>query len=150
MEGFNDSYNIALQALGYLTQAYTFCYLQLKEANINLPTPDQVVQVTTSNLRYIASQSPTFIQQLFTTFSQLPLQSNYVTIILLLIIAYIAYCFILATFRWVYRLVFGFVRFSFFLALVASLVYVVQQYLAGAALFPGTSTTNPNTSPRSI
>ncbi|KAG2202366.1 uncharacterized protein EV154DRAFT_508457 [Mucor mucedo] len=150
MEGFNDSYNIALQALGYLTQAYTFCYLHLKELNINLPAPDQVVQVTTSFITYIVSHSPTFIQQLVDTFSQLPIESNYFTIILLLIIAYIAYCFILATFRWVYRLVFGFVRFSFFLALVASLVYVVQQYLAGAALFPGTSTTTSPTSPRSL
>lgn len=149
MEGFNDSYNVTLQAFQYLTQAYTFCYLQLKEANITLPAPEQVISVTTSTISYILLHSPSFIQQLFTTFSQLPIESNFFTIILLLIIVYMIYCFIMATFRWVYRLVFGFVRFSFFLALVASIIYVVQQYLAGAALFPGTATSN-NQTPRVI
>jgi hypothetical protein len=149
MEGFNDSYNVTLQAFQYLTQAYTFCYLQLKEANITLPAPEQVISVTTSTISYILLHSPSFIQQLLTTFSQLPIESNFFTIILLLIIVYMIYCFIMATFRWVYRLVFGFVRFSFFLALVASIIYVVQQYLAGAALFPGTATSN-NQTPRVI
>lgn len=140
MDGFNDSYNVAVQLFGYLTQAYMLCYLQLKEANINLPAPDQVVQVVTSTIAYIISHSPSFIQQLVNAVSQLPIKSNMLSVVLLLIIAYIAYLFIMATFRWVYRLVYGFFRFSFFLALIASIIYVVQQYVEGAALFPGTNT----------
>lgn len=140
MEGLNSTYNVTMQAFQYLTQAYTYCYVQLKEANINLPAPDQVVSVTTSTISYILSHSPSFVRQLYSTLSQLPIESNFMTVFLLLVILYIIYCFVMATFRWVYRLLYGFVRFSFIIALLASILYVVQQYLEGAALFPGSST----------
>jgi hypothetical protein len=142
MEGFNSTFNVTMQAYQYLTQAYTYCYIHLKEANINLPAPDQVISVTASTISYILSHSPSFVRQLYATLSQLPIENNFMTIFLLLVILYVIYCSVMATFRWMYRLLYGFVRFSFFIALFASIIYVVQQYVAGAALFPGSATTD--------
>ncbi|KAI9359756.1 hypothetical protein BD770DRAFT_385447 [Pilaira anomala] len=141
MEGANETLNVTVQAIQLLTQVYTFCYQHLKEANIQLPAPDQIFSVTTSTISYLLSHSPPFIQQLYSILSDSVKESNFMTIFLLLVIAYMIYCTVLATFRWVYRLLFGFVRFSFLIAVVASLVYVVQQYMAGAALFPTSSST---------
>lgn len=149
MEGLHSTFNVTVQAFQYLTQAYTFVYLQLKESNINLPAPDQVVAMTTSTISYILSHSPAFVRQLYSTISQLPIESNFLTIFLLLVILYMIYCFILASFRWAYRLVYGFVRFSFFIALIGSIIYVVQQYMAGAALFPGSTTAQGEGTPSS-
>jgi hypothetical protein len=145
MENLNDTFNITMQAFQYFTQAYTYCYVNLKEVNITLPPPDQVISVTASTISYILSHSPSFVRQLYSALSQLPIESNFMTIFLLLVILYIFYCFIMATLRWVYRLLYGFVRFSFIIALLASVIYVVQQYLAGVALIPGSTTTHKET-----
>lgn len=138
-----------MQAMQYLTQAYTYVYSNLKENNITLPAPDQIVSFTASTVSYILSHSPNAVRQLYATLSQLPIENNFLTIFLLLVILYIGFCFVLATFRWAYRVVYGFVRFSFIIAMVASIIYVVQYYLAGAALFPG-STTSDRTETRSF
>ncbi|KAG2235933.1 hypothetical protein BDF21DRAFT_425529 [Thamnidium elegans] len=142
MEGINDTLNVTMQAIQYLSQAYTFCYLQLKDANIPLPAPDQVFGITTSAVSYILSHSPSFIQKMYSVLAQSVKESNFMTIFLLLVIVYIFYCSVVATFRWIYRLLFGFVRFTFLAALVVSIAYVVQQYLAGAALFPASGTSD--------
>ncbi|KAK4513667.1 uncharacterized protein ATC70_005671 [Mucor velutinosus] len=132
MDNFNNSLNVTMQAFQLISEAYTFCYVNLQKSNIPLPAPEQVLSATRTTVSYILSNSPSFIRQLYGMISQMAIESNFMGIFLSLIIMYAFYCLILGMFRWIYRLVYGFVRFSLILAVIGAAVYFAHMYLSSS------------------
>ncbi|KAG0953077.1 hypothetical protein G6F57_009041 [Rhizopus arrhizus] len=128
MEGFN-SWNVTVEALQLISGAYVFCHNQLDKVNVTLPELDQVVSVTTSTVGFFLTHSPTAVRTLYSFFTQLPLiEYNFVAILLMLLVLYTVYSLMMATFRWVRGLVYGFVRFSLFIFIAYGLIYAFQQF----------------------
>lgn len=129
MDSLNNSFNVTMQAMQLISEAYTFCYVNLKKSNIPLPAPEQVLTVTRTIVSYILTHSPSFVRQLYGVVSQLVIESNFMGIFLSLVILYAFYCIIMASLRWIYRLLYGFVRFSLILFVLGGGVYLIHLYL---------------------
>lgn len=123
MDGFNNTFNVTMQAFQLIGEVYNFCYINLQKSNIPIPPLEQVLSTSRSILTYIMSNSPGYIQQLYKTMSQIAIQSNMVGIFLTLLVLYIVYCLLLATMRWMYRLVYGFVKFSLIVLSIFGIAY---------------------------
>ncbi|CEP20130.1 hypothetical protein [Parasitella parasitica] len=132
MDNFNNSFNVTMQALQLISEAYTFCYVNLQKSNIPLPAPDQVMATARTTVSYILSNSPAFIRQLYGMISQMIIESNIMGILLLLVILYVFYCVIMGIFKWIYRLVYGFVRFSVILLLIGTGLYFANMYISNS------------------
>jgi hypothetical protein len=137
---FNDTFNVTMYAVQLLSEAYNFCYVNLKKSNIPLPAPDQVMSMAKTSVSYTLSHSPAAIQQVYSLFSEIVVQSNFMGVFLSLLILYIFYCIVMATFRWFYRLIFGFVRFSLMVCSLAGFLYLIRNQL-----FPTTLTSEQAT-----
>ncbi|KAI8643098.1 hypothetical protein BD408DRAFT_415575 [Parasitella parasitica] len=140
MDNFNNSFNVTLQAFQLISEAYTFCYVNLQKSNIPLPAPEQVMATARTAVSYILSSSPAFVRQLYGMISQMIIESNITGIFLSLVILYIFYCMIMGIFKWIYRLVYGFVRFSMILILIGTGLYFAHLYI-----FNNTSTLTETT-----
>ncbi|KAI9484149.1 MAG: hypothetical protein EXX96DRAFT_561067 [Benjaminiella poitrasii] len=126
MEGLQSGFNMTMQAFHLLSEVYSFCYTNLKDLNLPLPEPDHVVPLLRSILSTILSNSPSVVRQLYNTLSHVIVQSNFMGIFLSLAILYGFYCLLMATFRWMYRLVYGFVRFSLIVLTISGILYAIH------------------------
>ncbi|KAI8988311.1 hypothetical protein BDF20DRAFT_814740 [Mycotypha africana] len=128
MEDVNNTFNVTMQAFHLLSEAYTFCYINLKKANIPIPELNQMIQMTKATVSYLLSNSPTIIGQLYNILFKMVIESNFVGLFLVLVLLYIAYCFVMGTVRWLYRVLYGFVRFTIIILLFAGLMYALHLY----------------------
>lgn len=64
--------------------------------------------------------------------SQMVIESNFMGLFLSLVIMYTFYCLIVGMFRWIYRLIYGFVRFSLILAVIGTALYFAHIYLSSS------------------
>ncbi|ORY94943.1 hypothetical protein BCR43DRAFT_494853 [Syncephalastrum racemosum] len=103
-----------------LGQCYTFVFDQLRQANITMPAPERVYTVLTHIWEQLNLQK----------------QNNWVPILVGLIAAYVVFVLLAALVRSVVRLVYGFVRFTFILAVCTALFLVVQQYYDLSSVMP--------------
>lgn len=129
MDNFNNSFNVTMQAFQLISEAYTFCYVNLQKSNIPLPAPEQVLSATRTTVSYILSNSPSFVRQLYGIISQMITESNIMGIFFSLIILYTFYCLIMGMFKWIYRLIYGFVRFSLILLVIGAGLYFTHIYM---------------------
>lgn len=132
MDNFNNSFNVTMQAFQLISEAYTFCYVNLQKSNIPMPAPEQVLSTLRSTVSYILSNSPSFVRQMYSMISQMVVESNFMGIFLSLVILYIFYCLILGTFRWIYRLIYGFVRFSVIFLAIAAALYFTHMHMTNS------------------
>ncbi|KAF7723643.1 hypothetical protein EC973_001785 [Apophysomyces ossiformis] len=106
--------------------AYAYLYEQYQQLDLSaMPPADQVMATGSAAIQTVFGQTQQFVRTL-------PLQqANLLSIFLMLIILYIVYSLCVATVRWLFRLVYGFVRFSLLVAVLASLIYVIQIKMYG-------------------
>ncbi|KAI7903595.1 uncharacterized protein BX663DRAFT_507023 [Cokeromyces recurvatus] len=126
MEGLQNGFNVTMQAFQLFSEVYSFCYTNLKELNIPLPEPNQVLPTIKSITNHVLNVSPSFVQELYKLVSSVVVQSNMMGIFLSLVILYIFYCLLLGTFRWMYRLFYGFVRFSLIVLTISGILYMIH------------------------
>lgn len=115
-----------MQAFQMIGDVYNFCYVNLQRSNIPIPPLDQVLATSRNILSYILSNSPGTLQQLYQTMSQVAIQSNMVGIFLTLVVLYIVYCLVMVTLRWIYRLVYGFLKFSLIVLSLCGIAYFIH------------------------
>lgn len=115
-----------MYAVQLLSEAYNFCYVNLKKSNIQLPAPDQVISLAKNTVSYSLSHSPVAIQNVYNVFSEIVIQSNFMGVFLSLFILYIIYRTVMAMFRWFYRIIYGFVRFSLMVLLLGGFLYMAR------------------------
>ncbi|KAI9312325.1 hypothetical protein BX666DRAFT_1986450 [Dichotomocladium elegans] len=120
--------DVTLNAVQTLGKIYSFLYNQLQQANVPLPPPDRVNDSLANMAIFATSNVPPIFRQFYTTLSQLPVQTNFFAIITSLVALYVIYGLIMTTLRSIFRLVFGFIRFTFIIAMVVSVLLVVNQY----------------------
>lgn len=122
----NNVTAVAFQTLGKI---YGFIYEQLQHANIQLLPPDRVYENLSKIGRNAYEYAPPALRQYYTAVTQFPLQSNILTVAILLVVAYIIFSIVVATLRSIARMIYGFVRFTFFIAVIATIIAVLQQQL---------------------
>lgn len=121
----NNATAIAFQTIGKI---YGFCYEQLRQANVQLPLPESVYANLAKFSRNAYEYAPPAVREYYATIAQFPLQSNIITVAILLVISYIIFSIVMATLRSIARMVYGFIRFTFFIALIATIIVVLQQH----------------------
>lgn len=119
--------NITMTSLHYAAQAYDVTSKALASHNITLPSLQSLVysvHSAASNLGNAAASAG-----LPTQWSNLLVNYNILPVFLALVWLYSIFCLFTMTLRWMYRVVFGFVRFSLIVTVIAFVVYHVQLYL---------------------
>ncbi|KAI8888441.1 hypothetical protein K501DRAFT_282756 [Backusella circina FSU 941] len=137
-----EFYNVTMLALEQASIMYSMAQKQLEKININMPNAEQLPSLLTTWVAYIMSCAPTVVQQFYVLLDQVQFNDMpFVPILIALVLLYFVYCTLMASFRWVYRLITGFIRFSLIVAILGCGFYLAQQKWMDGAAFPGSSTT---------
>ncbi|RCH88470.1 hypothetical protein CU098_010228 [Rhizopus stolonifer] len=110
MDVFNNTLAITTQAFHIASEAYTFVYDHLKDSNIPLPSPNQVVSYLKTLMSFVIQHSPPFIQQWYGPFTRLLIESNFMNLFIGMFIIYLGWLFVKAAVLGAYRLIYNFVR----------------------------------------
>jgi hypothetical protein len=139
----SELYNATLQTLQQVSTVYGYAQEQLAKYNINIPSAHQLLSIVNPWVSYIMANSPMVFQQLCGLLDQFQLSDiPFAPILIVLLLLYVVYCTVLASFRWVYYMVTGFIRFSLIVAVLACMLYLAQQKWMDGAAFPGSSTSS--------
>jgi hypothetical protein len=119
--------NITMTSLHYAAQAYDLTSKTLASNNITLPSLQTVVYSVHSAASQLgnAAASAGLPQQ----WTNILVNYNILPAFLALVWLYSIFCLFTMTLRWMYRAIFGFVRFSLIVSVIAFVVYHVQLYL---------------------
>ncbi|KAI8364765.1 uncharacterized protein BYT42DRAFT_590370 [Radiomyces spectabilis] len=128
MEG-PSTFNVTMYALQTVSNAYIYCYDHLRRSNIVLPPPERVFAVVSQTAQYILNHSPAVLRQVYAAAAAIPIQANFIGMLVMLFVTYVIYCVLLSMFRSMYRFFLGFLRFSFIVGALATVVYLAQIYL---------------------
>lgn len=106
---------------------YIYLYEQVGQ-QIHAPTPDQVFEVVTQIITILYEQSPPIVRTYCTILNSIPVQTDIIPVALALLILYALFAIIVLTVRGLFRLIYGFVRLSIIISLLAGLICFVLQY----------------------
>lgn len=120
--------NITLTSLQYASKAYDMASTTLQGHNITLPSPQTVTYTFQLAAQHLGDAATSF--GLPQDWKNILVNYNILPILIALVWLYTLFCLFTMTLRWIYRVVFGFVRFSLILCTVAFVVYHVQMYLS--------------------
>lgn len=102
---------------------YIYLYEQIGP-QIHAPTPDQLTQIAAA----LYEHSPPIVRTYCTILNSIPVQTDIIPIALAMLILYALFAIIVVTIRGLFRLVYGFIRLSIIISLLAALVCIVLQY----------------------
>ena len=110
-----------------LSKWYIYLYEQIGQ-QIHAPTPDQLFEIVSQVIRVIYQHSPPIVRTYCTILNSIPVQTETIPVALALLILYALFAIIVLTIRGLFRLVYGFVRLSIIISLLAGLICIVLQY----------------------
>ncbi|KAG0746410.1 hypothetical protein G6F57_004209 [Rhizopus arrhizus] len=117
------------ETLSLLSEAYKVCQVQLAKLNVTLPDPDRLASVTTW-IGNVWACSPEAVQEVYGFVQELSLtEYSFLSILLMLMALYTVYSMITGTVRWIWGVLYGFVRFSFFVLLTFGIVCCLQYFM---------------------
>ncbi|KAG0175446.1 hypothetical protein DFQ28_009168 [Apophysomyces sp. BC1034] len=108
------------------SKLYTYCYDELLQFDVALPHPDRVFAAMSTAGQFLFDHSPELVRQLYVSIISVP--ANIVPVFLAIVVLYALFTLMLWIVRGIFRVVFGFVRFSLIVVLVATMLYFVQQH----------------------
>lgn len=108
---------------------YIYLYEQVG-TQIYAPKPDQVFEIVTHIAALVYEHSPPILRTYYTILNSIPVQTDIIPVALAMLILYALFAIIVVTIRGIFRLVYGFVRLSIIISLLATLICVVLQYTA--------------------
>ncbi|KAH8553173.1 hypothetical protein BGW37DRAFT_284517 [Umbelopsis sp. PMI_123] len=122
------AFNITLVSLQYAVKAYDVASKSLQDHNVTLPSPQFIAYTIQSAAQHLGNAAtsaglPQYWKDILVNYNILPA-------ILALVWLYMLFSLFTMTLRWIYRAIFGFVRFSLIICTVAFVVYHVQMYLS--------------------
>ncbi|KAG2213563.1 hypothetical protein INT46_002269 [Mucor plumbeus] len=106
---------------------YIYLYEQIGP-QIHAPTPDQLFQIVTQIAAVLYEHSPPIVRTYYTILNSIPVQTDIIPVALAMLILYALFAIIVVTIRGLFRLVYGFIRLSIIISLLAALVCIVLQY----------------------
>lgn len=106
---------------------YIYLYEQIGP-QVHAPTPDQVFSVVSQLATLVYQHSPPIVRTYYTILNSIPVQTDIIPVALAMLILYALFAIIVLTIRGLFRLVYGFVRLSIILSLLAALICIVLQY----------------------
>jgi hypothetical protein len=117
------------ETLSLLSEAYKVCQVQLAKFNVTLPDPDRLASVTTL-VGNVLARSPEAVQEVYSFVQGLSLtEYSFLSILLMLMALYTVYSMITGTVRWIWGVLYGFVRFSFFVLLTFGIVCCLHYFM---------------------
>jgi hypothetical protein len=108
---------------------YIYLYEQIG-TQLHAPTPDQVFEIVTHIAALVYEHSPPIVRTYYTILNSIPVQTDIIPVALAMLILYALFAIIVVTIRGICRLVYGFVRLSIIISLLAALICIVLQYIA--------------------
>ncbi|KAI8364712.1 uncharacterized protein BYT42DRAFT_506219 [Radiomyces spectabilis] len=114
----------------YLCQIYIYCYEQLLQWHIPLPEPETVFDTVRWLAQLAWEHSPDIIQRYYMWLIALPLQPNVLPVFLILVILYTLFSLVMFAIRGLFRVAYGFLRFTLLVTLLVTLFLFTQQYLS--------------------
>ncbi|KAG2183527.1 hypothetical protein INT43_006533 [Umbelopsis isabellina] len=135
--------NITMTSLHYAAQAYDMTSKALASHNITLPSLQTIVYSVHSAAGQLANAAAS--AGLPPQLSNILVNYNILPVFLALVWLYSIFCLFTMTLRWMYRVVFGFVRFSLIVTVIAFVVYHVQMYLNKDSEFVDSTPLHGNT-----
>ncbi|GAN11520.1 hypothetical protein MAM1_0660c11084 [Mucor ambiguus] len=106
---------------------YIYLYEQIGP-QIHAPTPDQLIRIVTQIADVLYEHSPPIVRTYYTILNSIPVQTDIIPVALAMLILYALFAIIVVTIRGLFRLVYGFIRLSIIISLLAALVCIVLQY----------------------
>jgi hypothetical protein len=120
--------NITLTSLHYASKAYDIASRTLQEHNVTLPSSQVIIYTLQSAAQHLGNAATSF--GLPQGLKNILVDYNILPTMIALVWLYTLFCLFTMTLRWIYRVVFGFVRFSLIMCTIAFVVYHVQMYLS--------------------
>lgn len=110
-----------------LSKWYMYLYEQVG-AQVRAPTPDQLFKIVARITALIYQHSPPIVQTYCTILNSIPVQTDIVPVALAALILYALFSIIVFTVRGLFRLIYGFVRFSIIISLMTVTICILLQY----------------------
>jgi hypothetical protein len=110
-----------------LSKWYIYLYEHIGQ-QIHAPTPEQLFQVVTQIVTIVYEHSPPIVRTYCTILNSIPVQTDTIPVALALLILYALFAIIVLAIRGLFRLIYGFVRLSIIISLLAGLICIVLQY----------------------
>ncbi|KAI9285196.1 hypothetical protein BC943DRAFT_324691 [Umbelopsis sp. AD052] len=124
----DSAFNITMSGLHYAAKAYDIASRTLQQHNVTLPSPQIIVYSFQAAAQQLGNAATSF--GLPTYWKDILVNYNVLPVLMALVWLYTMFCLFTMTLRWIYRVVFGFVRFSLIICTIAFVVYHVQMYLS--------------------
>ncbi|KAI7863448.1 hypothetical protein BDF14DRAFT_1844340 [Spinellus fusiger] len=121
--------------MDFFSSVYIYCYQRLLEVNIALPPPERAFETARSMGDYLLEHMPQSIYQTYQRLVTVPLQANIVPVFLAIVVLYMLFSLVMWCIRAIFRLIYGFLRFSILVVMTATLMYVTQQYVSDGMPF---------------
>lgn len=106
---------------------YIYLYEQIG-AQVHAPTPDQLFEIMTHIITLVYEHSPPIVRTYCTVLNSIPVQTDIIPVALAVLILYALFSIIVFTVRGMFRLVYGFVRLSIIISLMAATICIILQY----------------------
>lgn len=110
-----------------LSKWYIYLYKQVG-AQVRAPTPDQLFEIVARITTLIYQHSPPIVRTYCTILNSIPVQTDIVPVALAALILYALFSIIVFTMRGLFRLIYGFVRFSIIISLMTVTICILVQY----------------------
>ncbi|ORE08671.1 hypothetical protein BCV72DRAFT_84426 [Rhizopus microsporus var. microsporus] len=98
-------------------------------AQFHAPPPAQVFQFVSNLFNILYIHSPPIVRTYYNILNNIPVQSDIIPIALAMLILYALFAAVVMTIRGIVRLVYGFIRFSMIISIIAAMICVVLPYV---------------------
>ncbi|CEP09656.1 hypothetical protein [Parasitella parasitica] len=122
-----------------VTEVFSRWYIHLYEQigpQIHAPAPDQLFQTVGQIATVLYEHSPPIVRTYYTILNSIPVQTDIIPVALAMLILYALFAVIVVTLRGLFRLIYGFIRLSIIISLLAVLACIVMQYSTAKARGP--------------
>jgi hypothetical protein len=106
---------------------YIYLYEQIGP-QLHAPTPDQIFEIVSQLATLVYQHSPPIVRTYYTILNSIPVQTDIIPVALAMLILYALFAIIVLTIRGLFRLIYGFVRLSIIISLLAALICIILQY----------------------
>lgn len=112
-----------------LSKCYIYMYEIIGE-QLLAPTPTEAFQFVSNLFNILYEHSPPIVRTYYNILNNIPIQSDIIPIALALLILYALFSAVIMTVKGIVRLVYGFIRLSIIISILATIICIVLPYIS--------------------